>query len=154
MSRKNLFSRMLREYMAKAMTHRDQLVVADIADEFIDAYPDLVEQATRSLVVRAVAAAMKEFCSQDDKGGDQPTLFDGLPVGIVIAPGVIKPRGRCTWADLQVGREERVANIGHAQDRLRRYDFALNRLRMPMQGDPSLTADDAAELLLREDEES
>lgn len=92
------------------------------------------------------AAAMKN-CT--DKGGNQPALFDGLPVGIVIAPGAIKPRGRCTWADFEIGRGERVANIDHAKDRLTRYDAAMDRLRGLMSANPTLTADEAAELLLQ-----
>lgn len=153
MSRKSIFNRRLREYMATAMTHRDQLIVADIADEFIDAYPELVEMETRALVTRAVQSAMKDFCSLDDKGGNQPALFDGLPVGIVIAPGVIKPRGRCTWADLEIGRYERVSNIDHAKDRLTRYDAAMDRLRKLMVANPTLTADEAAKQIMREDNE-
>lgn len=151
---RTVFSRRLREYMATAMTTRDQLVVAEIADEFIDEYPELVEQEKRALVFRAVQSAMKDLCSLDDKGGDQPALFDGLPVGIAVAPGVIKPRNKCNWADLMVGRDERKANIGHARDRFKRYNDALRRLRPLMSVNPHLTVEQAAAMIAGEGDAS
>lgn len=132
------FRASLREHVTKLMTAGKTIVVSEVAEEFIDANPEIVQREIKHLVQRAVAQHLKDLCAVDDHGGGQTSLLDGLPVGIVIADGVVKPRAACNWDELMAGRRERLENIDNARDRLRRYDEALTRLRPYMLNDPRM----------------
>lgn len=147
--KKSLFRTQLREFVTQLMDERDELVVADIADEFIESHPDLVDREISGLVRRAVTSHLDELCSLDDRGG-QISLLDGLPVGIKISDGVVKPRAKCNWDDLTAGRKERIDNIRNAQQRLMRYDAARDRLRPYMADNPDVLVEDVTYRLGRE----
>lgn len=137
----------IRAYLGALMVSSEQIVMGEAADDFIAGHPDQVDQYAANLIRRAVQAELDALCAERVEDTGQLGLFPGIPAGIHIAPGIVKPRDRCTWADLQIGRRERVENIEHAAKKLDLYDEDLDALRPLMMDDPDLTLADARKRL-------
>ncbi|MBA2558445.1 MAG: hypothetical protein H0V07_00895, partial [Propionibacteriales bacterium] len=123
----------VRTYLAEAIATGRDIVYADVADQFVTAHEDELMEHAADMVRAAVAAVLKNLCAERAEDNGQLSLLPGIPAAIAIAPGVVRPRERCNWADLQVGRVERVSNIAHAEKALDLYDKDLDRLRPHME---------------------
>lgn len=137
----------IRQYVSDLLRDGHDVVRHDAADQFISDHPDEIAGATEQLVRDAIAAAMRQLCSERPEDTGQLTLLPGLPAAVSIAPGVVRPLNRCTWADLEIGRSERVENIANAEKRLDEYDADAELLRPLLEGRPDLTVGDVRHLL-------
>lgn len=137
----------LREYVAGLLETADEIVVTDAAAAFVDSHSGEIAEHMQQVVAGWVADQLRALCSERPEDRGQLTLIPGLPAGIVIAPGVVKPRRRCMWPDLLVGRVERTENITYAEKALVLYDEALDRLRPLMESDLGMTVEDAVKRL-------
>lgn len=101
------------------------------AEEISDESERLVRNALHSQIKRELSRR-----AEDDDGQDAlPGL--GLPSAIYVpsaSDDYYVARDAATFEELVAGREVRVDNIRHANQRLAQYDDALDRLRPYMEG--------------------
>lgn len=95
----------------------------EIADAFLDAYPELAREYMRELAVKQVAAQIKDVC--DAAAADPLPLFSGFPAAIAVGPGVVKATKHCVLNDLGAGLEYRMENLRNARARAKAYGQAM-----------------------------
>lgn len=132
----------IRQYLGAELAAGNDIVRGAAADQFIADHPDEVAEHAAALIKRAVDSEIKALCNERPEDTGQVALFPGLPAAIVVADGVARPLNHCTWADLMVGRVERVENIAHAEKALERYDKDLDRVRPHLEPHPERTVAD------------
>lgn len=130
-------------YLETLMRDGVDIIHAEAADQFVADHGDQLVEYVSQMVRNQVAQIMKGLCAQRPEDSGQLALLPGLPAAITVAPGVSRPLDACTWADLQIGRTERVENIAHAEKRLDEFDKELDKLAPHMAGDPEMTVADA-----------
>lgn len=135
--------RSIREYCAGLLDGNAPIIHREAAQSYIADHGDVIGFAVEAIVEEHIAKALKSQSQQPAAPIGQGVLLD-LPAAITIADGVTKPLKACTWSDLKLGREYKVANVAAAQESLRRYDQEMNRLRPILSGAPDLTVADAA----------
>lgn len=138
---------LIRQHVAQVLAAGHDIDQPRTADEFIAQHPVEVAEAASQLVRDAVTAAINHIVGERPEDTGQLALLAGLPSAIAVAPGVVRPIDRCTWADIEIGRRVRVQNIAHAEKWLMRYDADALRVRPFLEPHPERTVGDVRHLI-------
>lgn len=119
------FHKRLREFARDRINQPGEHKRQEIAEAFLDEFPELAQEYVRELASRKVADLIKEEC--DAPGADPLPIFDGFPQAITVSPGVVKATVNCTLDDLGAGLQYREENVKHARERLKAYSDSMHR---------------------------
>lgn len=117
------FHKQLRAFAVEEIGKPGKHKRREIAERFLDAFPDLAASHLQGLASDHIAKLIKAMC--DEATADPLPLFCGFPAAIVIAPGVVKATANCTLDDLGAGLSYREENVRNARDRLEAYGKSM-----------------------------
>lgn len=141
------FRKKLREYAAVEIEQPGEHKRTEIADAFLEAYPELAREYMRDLALKQIADLIKELC--DEPEADPLPLFSGFPAAITVSPGVVKATKHCTLNDLGAGLDYRRENVRHAQERLKAYAESMAKFELLRKAEDE-TVGDCAERLRKQ----
>jgi hypothetical protein len=119
------FNKRLREYATDRINQPGEHKRFEIAQEFLNEFPELTQEYVLELASRKVADLIKAMCDEPE---DNPLpIFNGFPHAITVAPGVVKATTNCTLDDLGAGLQYREENVKNARERLKAYSDSMHR---------------------------
>jgi DeoR/GlpR family transcriptional regulator of sugar metabolism len=137
-----------------AKAEQGRVIIAALAEEFCVSHrADLAEDAEAHML-RRVAGEIRSYLHAGAFTAQKQMMFEGMELPAFIAvrqngsdETIYVRTGSATWADLEAGRQERVNHVAAAQAKLDSYDESLIRLRPLMENDPTLTVDEALQIM-------